>query len=186
MAGLKAITLDDVKRFYAEHYTRGNAVVALGGGYPQELVERFEATLAKLPGGRRQARRGAARRGRSRGAQVRARRRSRAPTPRSASASRSTSRRGEPDFYAALARQLLARRAPQQLEPPLPGDPRGPRPQLRRLLLRRGLPRGRPAPACRRPTSAAQPAALRGLDPHPAQRPGASSPCAPRCARCRT
>ena len=51
VAGLKAITLDDVKRFYAEHYTRGNAVVALGGSYPQGLVERFEATLAKLPEG---------------------------------------------------------------------------------------------------------------------------------------
>jgi zinc protease len=51
VAGVKAITLDDVKAFYAKHYTHGNTVVALGGGYPQELVARLQATVAKLPAG---------------------------------------------------------------------------------------------------------------------------------------
>lgn len=49
VAGLNSITLDDVKAFYAEHYTRENAVVALGGGYDAALLERFEATLDSLP-----------------------------------------------------------------------------------------------------------------------------------------
>lgn len=52
VAGVRSITLDDVKRFYAERYTRDNAVVALGGSYPQALVDRFEGTLAKLPAGK--------------------------------------------------------------------------------------------------------------------------------------
>jgi len=51
VAGVKAITLDDVKGFYAKHSTRDNTVVALGGGFPQELVGRFQATVAKLPAG---------------------------------------------------------------------------------------------------------------------------------------
>ncbi len=51
VAGVKAITLADVEAFYAKHYTRGNAVVALGGAYPQELVGRLQATVAKLPEG---------------------------------------------------------------------------------------------------------------------------------------
>ncbi len=49
VAGLSAITVDDVKKFYAERFTRSNAVVALGGGYDEALVKRFEDTLAELP-----------------------------------------------------------------------------------------------------------------------------------------
>lgn len=49
--GLKAITLDDVKAFYKTHYTRDNAVPALGGGYPANLPARFEKTLESLPAG---------------------------------------------------------------------------------------------------------------------------------------
>lgn len=51
VAGLKAITLDDVKSFYVRYYSRGNAVVALGGGYSPELLTRFEGSLAGLPSG---------------------------------------------------------------------------------------------------------------------------------------
>lgn len=51
VAGLESITLDDVRSFYQQHYTRANAVVGLGGGYPNELAQRFEATLAELPEG---------------------------------------------------------------------------------------------------------------------------------------
>ena len=50
--GLQAITLDDVKAFYKTHFTRDNAVVALGGGYDPELVKRFQAAVATLPAGR--------------------------------------------------------------------------------------------------------------------------------------
>lgn len=51
VAGIKSLTLDDVKRFYASHFTRENAVVALGGSYPEELLARFQASLQTLPAG---------------------------------------------------------------------------------------------------------------------------------------
>ncbi len=51
VAGLTAITLDDVKAFYSSHYTRGNAVVGLAGGYAEDLPGRFAATLDQLPDG---------------------------------------------------------------------------------------------------------------------------------------
>ena len=49
VAGVKAITRDDVEAFYRRHYTAQNAVVALGGGYGAELPGRFAATLEQLP-----------------------------------------------------------------------------------------------------------------------------------------
>lgn len=51
VAGLEAITLDDVQAFYRRAYSRENAVLAVGGGYPPGLVERLEAALAELPAG---------------------------------------------------------------------------------------------------------------------------------------
>lgn len=52
VAGLKSITLEDVKKFYQQHYTRENAVVALGGGYSADLLARFEKQLGQLPAGK--------------------------------------------------------------------------------------------------------------------------------------
>jgi zinc protease len=52
VAGLESITLDDVKRFYAEHYTRDDVILALGGGYDPKLVDRMTAALASLPPGK--------------------------------------------------------------------------------------------------------------------------------------
>jgi zinc protease len=49
--GLKSITLDDVKEFYGTWYTRDNAMVALGGGFDDALVARFEGSLEGLPEG---------------------------------------------------------------------------------------------------------------------------------------
>jgi zinc protease len=51
VAGLNAITIDDVRRFIADNYTRGNLVVGLSGDYPEELVTRLESDLAALPAG---------------------------------------------------------------------------------------------------------------------------------------
>lgn len=48
---LKSITLDDVKQFYAAHFTRDNVVMGLGGAYEPSLAARLEADLAKLPAG---------------------------------------------------------------------------------------------------------------------------------------
>lgn len=51
VAGLEAITLQDVRAFYRTHYTRDNVLVALGGGFDEALAERLEATIAELPAG---------------------------------------------------------------------------------------------------------------------------------------
>jgi zinc protease len=50
-AGLAAITLDDVRRFYAEHFTRDTALLGLGGRFEATLVERLAAGLTALPQG---------------------------------------------------------------------------------------------------------------------------------------
>lgn len=48
---LKSITLDDVRKFYATHFTRDNVVIGLGGGFEPALAERLKADLAQLPAG---------------------------------------------------------------------------------------------------------------------------------------
>jgi zinc protease len=52
VAGLDAITLDDVRAFYNQHFTRDAAILAVGGGYDSKLVERLSAALGKLPAGK--------------------------------------------------------------------------------------------------------------------------------------
>ena len=47
--GLQSITLEDVREFYERHYRQRNATPGLGGGFDDELRERFEASLAGLP-----------------------------------------------------------------------------------------------------------------------------------------
>ncbi|HEY5566573.1 MAG TPA: pitrilysin family protein [Gammaproteobacteria bacterium] len=51
VAGLRAVTLDDVRAFYAEHYRRANALIALGGGFGTDLARRMQATLDDLAAG---------------------------------------------------------------------------------------------------------------------------------------
>lgn len=46
---VKSIALDDVRRFYKEHYTRDNIVVAIGGGYPQGFAARVRKDVDTLP-----------------------------------------------------------------------------------------------------------------------------------------
>jgi len=48
---LKSLTVADARDFYRQFYTRGNVVLALGGGYPEDLPQRLRATLAALPPG---------------------------------------------------------------------------------------------------------------------------------------
>ena len=43
--GLEAVTLDDVRRFHATHYTQGNFVVGLAGGFPSGFLARVEQDL---------------------------------------------------------------------------------------------------------------------------------------------
>jgi zinc protease len=49
--GVESATLEDVRRFYERHYTRDNAVVALGGGFDEALADRARARVRELPAG---------------------------------------------------------------------------------------------------------------------------------------
>ncbi|HEX8118913.1 MAG TPA: pitrilysin family protein [Pyrinomonadaceae bacterium] len=51
VSSLEKLTLDDVRNFYRENYTRANLVLGLAGGYPADFAERVGADFAKLPAG---------------------------------------------------------------------------------------------------------------------------------------
>lgn len=51
VASLKAITLEDVRNFYATYYTRDNVVIGVGGGYPDGLPQRLAMELGQLSAG---------------------------------------------------------------------------------------------------------------------------------------
>jgi zinc protease len=55
IAGLRSITLRDVRTFYEQNYTRANALLGLGGGFDATLVERIQAAVGQLPAGVRAA-----------------------------------------------------------------------------------------------------------------------------------
>ena len=48
-AGLQAITVDDLKKFYGTHFTRDRMIVGVAGGYPQGFAEAFAARFGALP-----------------------------------------------------------------------------------------------------------------------------------------
>jgi zinc protease len=50
---LQSITLDDVKKFYADNYTIRNMTIGLAGGYPMELATRISNDLQVLSRGER-------------------------------------------------------------------------------------------------------------------------------------
>ncbi|MDX9758203.1 MAG: pitrilysin family protein [Bacteroidota bacterium] len=54
ISGLDAITLDDVRAFYTQWFTRDNFVLGLGGGYDNTIVRRLENDLRTLVEGRPQ------------------------------------------------------------------------------------------------------------------------------------
>lgn len=49
VAGLSAITLDDVRQFYQAHYARQRLIVGVAGGYPDGFAERFAHRFDALP-----------------------------------------------------------------------------------------------------------------------------------------
>jgi zinc protease len=51
VAGLRAITLNDVREFYRRHYTRTNALVGLAGGFDQSVIAQLETAIRHLPTG---------------------------------------------------------------------------------------------------------------------------------------
>ena len=51
VAGLRSITLDDVRAFYRQHYTAGNVLLGVGGSFDDALVTRLRTALRQLPQG---------------------------------------------------------------------------------------------------------------------------------------
>ena len=52
VASLKAISLEDVRQFYAAHYTRDSVTLALGGAYSPELESSLKGNLEQLASGK--------------------------------------------------------------------------------------------------------------------------------------
>jgi zinc protease len=51
IGSLEKLTLEDVRAFYKQNYTRANLVLGLAGGYPSDFVARVEKDFEKLPAG---------------------------------------------------------------------------------------------------------------------------------------
>ena len=51
VAALEKVTIDDLKAFYRQNYTRANLVIGLTGGYPKGFLERVRTDFSKLPEG---------------------------------------------------------------------------------------------------------------------------------------
>jgi zinc protease len=51
VAGLRAVTLDDVRAFYRQHYTAGNVLLGVGGGFDDTVVAGLKDALGRLPPG---------------------------------------------------------------------------------------------------------------------------------------
>ena len=49
VSSLEKLTIEDVADFYRTHYTSGNLVIGLAGGYPKGFAEKVEADFGKLP-----------------------------------------------------------------------------------------------------------------------------------------
>jgi zinc protease len=49
VAGLNAITLDDVKKLYASRFTRDRLIVGVAGGYPDGFAQAFAKRFTPLP-----------------------------------------------------------------------------------------------------------------------------------------
>lgn len=51
LSALERLTLDDVRAFYRQHYTRANLVLGMAGGYQPAFVKRVQTDFGKLPAG---------------------------------------------------------------------------------------------------------------------------------------
>jgi len=49
VTSLEAITLDDVKHFYASQYAQSNLILGISGGYPPAFLERMKKDFRRLP-----------------------------------------------------------------------------------------------------------------------------------------
>jgi zinc protease len=51
VAGLRAVTRNDVREFYRRHYTRTNVTVGIAGGLEQGVIAQLEGAVRQLPAG---------------------------------------------------------------------------------------------------------------------------------------
>ena len=49
VSSLEKITLNDVKQFYKQHYTQGNLIIGIAGGYTPEFRDRIKKDFTALP-----------------------------------------------------------------------------------------------------------------------------------------
>ena len=49
ISAIEKTTLDDLKRFYKQHYTQSNLILGLAGGYPTEFLAQMKKDFAALP-----------------------------------------------------------------------------------------------------------------------------------------
>ncbi len=54
VSSLESITLNDVKQFYKEHYTRANLLIGLGGGFDDSFARQVEQDFQVLPVGKKE------------------------------------------------------------------------------------------------------------------------------------
>jgi zinc protease len=51
ISALEKLTLDDLKRFHAAHYTQANLIIGVAGGFPADFKAQLEKDFATLPAG---------------------------------------------------------------------------------------------------------------------------------------
>lgn len=51
ISSVEGITIKDVKEFYTKHYNRNNYVIAVGGAFNDDLIDKLKTDLNKLPDG---------------------------------------------------------------------------------------------------------------------------------------
>jgi zinc protease len=49
LSALERLTIEDVRAFYGQHYSRSNLVLGMAGGYPTAFVNKVQADFNKLP-----------------------------------------------------------------------------------------------------------------------------------------
>ena len=138
VAGLNAITLDDVKQFAKTMYTRGES-----DGRDQRRRSGRNAADTPVVAGDPAGRPGSTPCGRAGHTAVRPRsgnHRERYPGDGALAGAADRSHAIAPGFCRAVGRASVARRTPDRIGPPVSAHPRGTRDELRRLRLHRSVP----------------------------------------------
>lgn len=52
VSSIQKLTMEDLKAFYAAHFTQANLTIGIGGGYPAGFLERVKKDFSKLPEGK--------------------------------------------------------------------------------------------------------------------------------------